>query len=518
MGAGQSLDQRAALAAGEKAKGGAYRVMKIQRGSPAEAAGLEIFFDFITQIDDVPLTSPTEETLQAFFAKVNQPNRPEPVQLVVFNARMRSFRTVTLVPAALLPPASRANRAVSSSIFSLGLSVSFADVSNVMSEGVRVLAVAPNSPAAHAGLVATQDWILADNQGVFRDLDDLVESVSASLKRHMQIFVFNAASETIREVFIVPNNDWGGEGSLGCELGSGYLHRLPFSRRALAGVTTSESHADLTASPSPRASCPSADPRVCSPARPSSPGAVEGEEPAAPVSPCGPERPTSQRDAKEGASAGPQGERDAERACAAVRKKERDDCLLLKEASEQDGRVSRDGKEEVYILDSDGAPVLLTEGVEFNDAYPPYAHAFDDGEDEVWDLVCPYRDEGDEFGAAGADFACRPSASSLQPSGYFLYPVTNSPLKETSFPLCDDRDGYAAHNGRSAVAGSSVPFPFALANAQGRSRGRRDSDFDETSSYFAYDLPYAAAMARHTSAVFTGPPQAGEVVSSSSLH
>ncbi|KFG39489.1 gorasp2-prov protein [Toxoplasma gondii p89] len=93
MGAASSLDQRGTLAVGEKARGGAYRVVKVQRGSPAEEAGLEVFFDFITRIDDLPLTSPNEETLQAFFAKVNRSTRPEPVQLVVFNARMRGFRS-----------------------------------------------------------------------------------------------------------------------------------------------------------------------------------------------------------------------------------------------------------------------------------------------------------------------------------------------------------------------------------------------------------------------------------------
>jgi hypothetical protein len=35
----------------------------------------------------------------------------------------------------------------------------------------------------------------------------------------------------VREVTITPNSSWGGEGSLGCDIGRGILHRLPFAPR-----------------------------------------------------------------------------------------------------------------------------------------------------------------------------------------------------------------------------------------------------------------------------------------------
>lgn len=31
----------------------------------------------------------------------------------------------------------------------------------------------------------------------------------------------------MREVLLTPNSAWGGEGSLGCGIGYGYLHRIP---------------------------------------------------------------------------------------------------------------------------------------------------------------------------------------------------------------------------------------------------------------------------------------------------
>jgi len=39
--------------------------------------------------------------------------------------------------------------------------------------------------------------------------------------------VYNSESDDIREVTIVPNKSWGGEGSLGCNMGYGLLHKIP---------------------------------------------------------------------------------------------------------------------------------------------------------------------------------------------------------------------------------------------------------------------------------------------------
>ncbi len=33
--------------------------------------------------------------------------------------------------------------------------------------------------------------------------------------------------DAVREVLLTPNSAWGGEGSLGCGIGYGYLHRIP---------------------------------------------------------------------------------------------------------------------------------------------------------------------------------------------------------------------------------------------------------------------------------------------------
>lgn len=64
-----------------------------------------------------------------------------------------------------------------------------------------------------------------------------------------------------REVVIIPNTKWGGEGSLGCGIGFGYLHRIPIRiattngseapNLSATGPTTITSSPNLVAAPSP---------------------------------------------------------------------------------------------------------------------------------------------------------------------------------------------------------------------------------------------------------------------------
>lgn len=51
----------------------------------------------------------------------------------------------------------------------------------------------------------------------------------------LAIYVYNAQSDVVRCVTLVPRDDWGGEGVLGCNVGQGYLHRLPTGCRSSPG-------------------------------------------------------------------------------------------------------------------------------------------------------------------------------------------------------------------------------------------------------------------------------------------
>lgn len=39
--------------------------------------------------------------------------------------------------------------------------------------------------------------------------------------------MYNWQTDGCREIQITPDTEWGGEGSLGCDIGFGYLHRIP---------------------------------------------------------------------------------------------------------------------------------------------------------------------------------------------------------------------------------------------------------------------------------------------------
>ena len=41
------------------------------------------------------------------------------------------------------------------------------------------------------------------------------------------MYVYSYDFDTLREVVLVPNKQWGGEGLLGCGVGYGLLHRPP---------------------------------------------------------------------------------------------------------------------------------------------------------------------------------------------------------------------------------------------------------------------------------------------------
>ncbi|CDJ65414.1 hypothetical protein, conserved, partial [Eimeria necatrix] len=67
-----------------------YRVLRIHPGSPAEAADLELFFDFVVQIENEVLCSP-EVSVQSVLKRIDAADG-RPIHLTVYNARHRMNR------------------------------------------------------------------------------------------------------------------------------------------------------------------------------------------------------------------------------------------------------------------------------------------------------------------------------------------------------------------------------------------------------------------------------------------
>jgi hypothetical protein len=99
-------------------------------------------------------------------------------------------------------------------------------------------------------LISHEDYIVGTPDLLFTDSEDFNTLVQSNLDREIQLFVYNANTDTIRPVCITPSKNWGGPGwyaarlvspplclnslsacvcvgSLGCDVGYGYLHRIP---------------------------------------------------------------------------------------------------------------------------------------------------------------------------------------------------------------------------------------------------------------------------------------------------
>lgn len=87
-----------------------------------------------------------------------------------------------------------------------------------------------------AGLRPFTDYIISADS-VLHESEDLYALVESHEGRCLKLYVYSSIEDACREVTITPNSKWGGEGSLGCGIGYGYLHRIPV-RENLPTTTT----------------------------------------------------------------------------------------------------------------------------------------------------------------------------------------------------------------------------------------------------------------------------------------
>ncbi|XP_028710570.1 Golgi reassembly-stacking protein 1 isoform X2 [Peromyscus leucopus] len=164
MGLGASTQQPAG--------GEGFHLHGVQENSPAQQAGLEPYFDFIITIGHSRLNK-ENDTLKALL----KANVEKPVKLEVFN--MKTMKDVE-----------------------------------------------PSSPAALAGLCPYTDYVVGSDQ-ILQESEDFFTLIESHEGKPLKLMVYNSESDSCREVTVTPNAAWGGEGSLGCGIGYGYLHRIP---------------------------------------------------------------------------------------------------------------------------------------------------------------------------------------------------------------------------------------------------------------------------------------------------
>ncbi|KAI6178480.1 GRASP55 65 domain containing protein [Aphelenchoides besseyi] len=189
-----------------------FHVLRVQENSPGHLAGLEAYFDFLVAVNSKRLDQDDET-----FKEILKQNIDRPLELTVYNSKTQTVRQTQIVPS---------NNWGGQGI--LGVSIRFCSFEGANQNVWHVISVESNSPAALAGLIGESDYILGA-ESVLQHADDLISLVQANIGKQVKLYVYNVDSDNVREVTLVPNDTWGGEGCLGCNIGYGYLHRIPVS-------------------------------------------------------------------------------------------------------------------------------------------------------------------------------------------------------------------------------------------------------------------------------------------------
>ncbi|XP_034998811.1 Golgi reassembly-stacking protein 1 [Hippoglossus stenolepis] len=187
-----------------------YHLHGVQRDSPALKAGLEPFFDFILSVGNTRLSKESDLLKDLLKANVEKA-----VKIEVYNSKTQRVRELEVTPSNMWGGQGL-----------LGASVRFCSFEGANENVWHVLDVENSSPAALAGLIAHDDFIVGADQ-VLQESEDFFSLIEANEGKPLKLLVYNTQTDQCREVVVTPNGAWGGEGSLGCGIGYGYLHRIP---------------------------------------------------------------------------------------------------------------------------------------------------------------------------------------------------------------------------------------------------------------------------------------------------
>ena len=143
---------------------------------------------------------------------------------MVYNIKSEETRLVDLIPADTWGGAGL-----------LGVTIRLDNYGGADERLIHVLTVEHNSPAAIAGLVPEQDYLLGTVGESLEDTQTLANLLAYNVDRVIEFYVYNTNSDVVRVVPLMPTWSWGGKGLLGAEVGTGYLHRLPHSARSTSG-------------------------------------------------------------------------------------------------------------------------------------------------------------------------------------------------------------------------------------------------------------------------------------------
>ncbi|XP_072423504.1 Golgi reassembly-stacking protein 2-like isoform X2 [Chiloscyllium punctatum] len=218
-----------------------FHVLRVQENSPGYWAGLEPFFDFIISAGDTRLDKDDNALRDLLLGHVEKS-----LKMAIYNTKTQAVREVSATPSNLWGGQGL-----------LGVSIRFCSFEGANENVWHVLEVELNSPAALAGLRPYTDYIIGA-EAILRESEDLFSLIESHNGKPLKIYVYNTETDNCREVIITPNSAWGGEGSLGCGIGYGYLHRIPIHKHLSERKLSPVLRTSLPSSPMVPLSAPSA--------------------------------------------------------------------------------------------------------------------------------------------------------------------------------------------------------------------------------------------------------------------
>lgn len=225
MGAGQSTSQL-------HPPSRALHVLRVTPLSPASKTTIEPYFDFVVGFEGDSLSSEHNiDVLQ--LERIVEQHEGRTLNLLIWNSKNQHTRVVPIIPSRVWSQ-SQINASGSSQNHEsvpqpslLGLSMRICEPETATENVWHVLDVLEGSPAESAGLVPMGDWILGWSGGVLNSENDFYDLVEAHIDKPLRVYVYSHDFDALREVVLIPNRHWGGEGLLGCVFGFGLLHRIP---------------------------------------------------------------------------------------------------------------------------------------------------------------------------------------------------------------------------------------------------------------------------------------------------
>ncbi|KAI9319513.1 GRASP55/65 PDZ-like domain-containing protein [Dichotomocladium elegans] len=194
-----------------------FHVLKVKENSPAYYAGIEQFFDYIISVNGVRVDNGDSQTL----LNILNESEGKTIPVELYSSKEQAFREV------MLTPSKDWHENIPGEKSLIGCSIRFCSYERAGEHVWHVLSVAANSPAEMAGIIPQTDYIIGSPHTVLAAEDDFYNLVEDHLGKPLSLYLYNTEWDSCRQVIIVPNHDWGGTGSLGCDIGYGLLHRIP---------------------------------------------------------------------------------------------------------------------------------------------------------------------------------------------------------------------------------------------------------------------------------------------------